>query len=162
MAVTVREATADDAELVHALICELAVYERLADRVTGDPALVREWLFGPDPAAEALIAEVDGAVAGFALFHRTFSTFEAKPGIWLEDLFVREQHRKAGAGRALIGRVAEITVARGYTRLEWVALDWNVLALDFYAKLGAEVLADWRMLRLDGGRLALAAAEPEP
>src|SRR5581483_8176408 len=110
-------------------------------------------LFGPRPSAEALIAEIDGVPAAFALFHGTFSTWEYRPGIWLEDLYVPPEHRRAGVGLALLTELARITVERGCARLEWTALDWNTPALDFYAKLGATRLADWIQHRLEGERL---------
>ena len=105
-----------------------------------------------------MIAERDGQRIGFALFHGTFSTWECRPGIWLEDLFVMPEHRRGGAGEALLRHVAQIAVERGCTRLEWVALDWNEPALTFYEKLGAEVLDDWLQHRLDGARLRAFAA----
>jgi GNAT superfamily N-acetyltransferase len=156
--VRVRPAADADVELIFALISALAEYERAPDQVTGTPAQLRRWLFGSEPAAEALIAEVDGVPAGFALFHGTFSTWECAPGIWLEDLFVLPEHRRAGVGRALLARVAQITVERGRTRLGWTALDWNEPALSFYRKLGATVLDEWTNHRLSGEALALVAA----
>jgi GNAT superfamily N-acetyltransferase len=156
--VRIRETTSADVPLIHAMIVALAVYEREPDAVTGDEASLERWLFGDDRAAEAMIAEVDGEPAGFAVFYRTFSTWECDPGLWLEDLFVYEQHRRTGAGRALLQRLAEIALERGYSRLEWAALDWNELALGFYAAHGAEVLHDWKMLRLEGEGLRRVAA----
>ena len=156
-AIAIRSAERSDAPLLLELIVELAHYERLAEHATGTVQTVEQWLFGPDRAAEALIAEHDGVAAGMAIFYRTFSTFDAMPGIWLEDLFVREEHRGAGLGLALMQRLAAITVERGYTRLEWVALDWNAPALGFYDALGARLLHDWRMLRLEGDGLQRVA-----
>ncbi len=140
------------------MIVALAEYERAPDAVTGSPELLGEALFGEKPTAEAAIAERDGQRIGFALFHGTFSTWECLPGIWLEDLFVMPEHRRGGAGEALLRHVAQIAVERGCTRLEWVALDWNDPALSFYEKLGAEVLDDWLQHRLDGARLRAFAA----
>ncbi len=156
--VTVRPATEADVELVYALIVALAEYEQAPEQVVGTPELLRRWLFGDRPAAEALIAEVDGAPAGFALFHGTFSTWECQPGIWLEDLFVLPEHRRYGVGRRLLGQLAKITVERGYTRLSWTALDWNEMALSFYRKIGATVLDEWTNHRLSGPRLQAVAA----
>jgi GNAT superfamily N-acetyltransferase len=156
--ISIRAATPADADAIHSLIVELAVYERAPEKVTGDAGLLTQWLFGPDPAAEALIAELGGAAVGFALFYRTFSTWEARPGLWLEDLYVVEACRGLGVGRALMEHLAGVTVKRGYTRLEWVALDWNAPALGFYDTLGATLLHDWRMLRLEGESLARVAA----
>jgi GNAT superfamily N-acetyltransferase len=140
------------------MIVALAEYERAPDAVTGSPELLDDALFGEKPTAEAAIAEHDGQRIGFALFHGTFSTWECRPGIWLEDLFVMPEHRRGGAGEALLRHVAQIAVERGCTRLEWVALDWNEPALTFYEKLGAEVLEDWLQHRLDGARLRAFAA----
>jgi GNAT superfamily N-acetyltransferase len=155
--VTIREVTRDDVPRVYDMIVGLAVYEREPDGVTGTPDMLAEALFGARPACEAVVAEVDGAVAGFALFHETFSTWEMTPGLWLEDLFVYDQYRRAGVGEALLGWLASLTVSRGYTRLEWAALDWNTPALDFYVKLGATRLGEWLMHRLDGDALAKVA-----
>ena len=112
-AVRIREATAADVELIHSFIVELADYERAPEQVTGTPELLAESLFGPHPAAEALIAELDGAPVGFAIFHGTFSTWECRPGIWLEDLYVPDRHRRAGVGRALLSHLAALTIERG-------------------------------------------------
>jgi GNAT superfamily N-acetyltransferase len=156
--VRVRAATPDDVEQIHAFIVELAVYEREPDGVTGTPQMLADALFGPRPSAEALIAELDGAAVGFAVFHGTFSTWECLPGIWLEDLFIPERHRRAGAGRALLASLAALALERGCPRLEWVALDWNELALGFYERVGAERLSDWELHRLTGDALRRVAA----
>jgi GNAT superfamily N-acetyltransferase len=156
--VRVRAATADDVEQIHAFIVELAVYEREPDGVTGTPQMLADALFGPRPSAEALIAELDGEAVGFAVFHGTFSTWECLPGIWLEDLFIPERHRRAGAGRALLSSLAALALERGCPRLEWVALDWNELALGFYERVGAERLSDWELHRLTGDALRRVAA----
>ena len=140
------------------MIVALAEYERAPDAVAGTPELLSEALFGASPTAEAIIAERDGSRIGFALFYSTFSTWECRPGIWLEDLFVLPEHRRGGVGEALLRHVAGIAVARGCTRLEWVALDWNVPALSFYDKLGAEVLDEWLGHRLEGERLRAFAS----
>jgi GNAT superfamily N-acetyltransferase len=157
-AIEIRPATPADVELIYSLIVELAVYERAPDQVTGTPDLLQAALFGPHPSAEGLIAELDGESAGFAVFHSTFSTWECRAGIWLEDLFVPERYRRAGVGGALLVHLAGIAVERGCGRLEWNALDWNTPALDFYAKLGARRLSDWELHRLDGEALARVAA----
>lgn len=155
--VTLRPATPRDVDLIHALIVELATYERAPEQVTGTPQLLERALFGPRPSAEAMIAELDGEPAGFALFHGTFSTWECRPGIWLEDLYVRPQHRRAGIGAAFLQALARVTVERGCARLEWNVLDWNEPALDFYARLGAQRLDDWELHRLDGEALQRVA-----
>lgn len=156
--VTVRPAGESDVELLYSLIVALAEYERAPEQVVGTPDLLRKWLFGDAPAAEALIAEVDGVPAGFALFHGTFSTWECQPGIWLEDLFVLPEHRRYGVGGRLLSELARITLDRGYTRLGWTALDWNEMALSFYRKIGATVLEEWTNHRLSGATLQAVAA----
>lgn len=160
--VRLRAATESDVEQIHSLIVELATYERAADQVSGTVEQLAESLFGPRPAAEAIIAERRGELAGFALFHGTFSTWECRPGIWLEDLYVRPEHRQAGIGATLLREVARLTVQRGCTRLEWTALDWNQPALGFYARLGAQRLSAWELHRLDREALHAAAAGPPP
>ena len=148
--------------MLFSMVVALATYERAPGLVAGSPTLLSEALFGPDPAAEALVAEIDGTPVGFALFYRTFSTWQCRPGIWLEDLFVPEEHRKTGVGFALLKELAKITTSRGYTRLEWAALDWNEPALNFYERIEARRLDEWVMHRLDGDaldRLAAAGAQ---
>jgi GNAT superfamily N-acetyltransferase len=165
--VQIREARRDDVALIFGWIVELAEYERARDQVTGTPELLEDALFGPTPSAEAVIAETPSGAgatvwqpAGFALFHSTFSTWESRPGIWLEDLYVPPAHRRAGVGAALLAHLASITLARGSARLEWAALDWNDPALNFYGKIGARRLEDWVLHRLDGAALARVAGEP--
>ena len=150
---TIRPALEGDAEAIFGLIQELATYEKLADEVSGDAEILRRELFEAK-TAEALLAEVDGETVGYALICGTFSTFECRAGIWIEDIYVRPRSREAGVGRALFARIAAIALERGWPRVEWAALEWNDLALDFYAGLGAERLDEWRMLRLDGEALA--------
>jgi GNAT superfamily N-acetyltransferase len=154
---TIRDAEEGDVETLYELILELASYERLRDEVSGDPETLRRSLF-VERTAEALIAEVGGSAVGYAIFCGSFSTFECKGGLWVEDIYVRPESRKLGAGRALFARVAAIALERGLTRLEWAALEWNELALDFYDRLGAGRLEEWRMLRLDGDALTTLAA----
>jgi GNAT superfamily N-acetyltransferase len=169
--VQIRPATPQDVDLIFSLVVELAEYERAPEQVTGtaEPEqvtgtaeLLSEALFGRHPSAEAVIAELDGEPVGFALFHGSFSTWECRPGLWLEDLYVPPDRRRGGIGRALFGRVAEIAVERGCARLEWAALHWNSPALEFYEKLSARRLDEWVMHRLDGDLLAAAAAATEP
>jgi GNAT superfamily N-acetyltransferase len=156
--VTVRPARESDVDLIYSLIVALAEYEREPDAVVGTPELLHRWLFGEAPAAEALIGEVDGVPGGFALFHGTFSTWECRPGLWLEDLFVRPEYRRHGLGGRLLAHVAKLAVERGFTRLSWTALDWNEMALSFYRKLGATVLDEWTNHRLSGETLRAVAA----
>ena len=164
--VRIRDAQRDDVELIFGWIVELAEYERARDLVRGTSELLEDALFGERPSAEAVIAEARDdrgtwQPAGFALFYLTFSTWECRPGIWLEDLYVPPAGRRAGIGGALISHLARLTLDRGYTRLEWSALDWNVPALDFYAKIGAARLDDWRVHRLDGAALENVAGQAE-
>lgn len=153
----IRPAVREDAPLLVELIGALADYERLRDQVVLDAALLETHLFGERPAAEAVIAEADGEPVGFALFFSSFSTFLGRPGIWLEDLFVLPERRGGGIGRALLTHLAQLAVARGCGRLEWSALDWNEPALAFYRRLGARVMPEWHLHRLDGAALAAVA-----
>ena len=146
-------ATPADVPVILSFIRELAEYEQLSDRCVATEQALREHLFGPRPAAEVLIARVDGASAGFALFFGTFSTFLAKPGIYLEDLYVRPDRRRQGVGRALLHGLARIAVERGCGRLEWAALNWNEPAIRFYEKIGAVKLDEWTTFRLSGESL---------
>jgi GNAT superfamily N-acetyltransferase len=161
--VQIRPAEPPDADLIFSMIVALATYERAPDQVAGSRDLLSDALFGPDPSAEALVAEIGFSPVGFALFYRTFSTWQCRPGIWLEDLFVPEEHRRAGVGLALLRELAQIALRRGYTRLEWAALDWNEPALRFYEGLAARRLDEWVMHRLEGHALAqLAESSPGP
>ena len=157
MSVRIRPAERDDVATVHRLIAALAEYERLAHELRGTEELLAAGLFGPEANAEALIAEIDSEPAGFALYFHTFSTFECRRGIWLEDLFVVPEQRRAGVGRLLLSHLASVALERGCARLEWAALDWNEPALNFYAALGARTLDTWRTLRLDGEALRALA-----
>ena len=153
-AVAIRSATPADVDAIFAMIVGLAEYERAPEAVTGTPDLLGTALFGPDPAAVALIAEHEGEIAGFALLHRTFSTWECREGLWLEDLFVWPAHRRHGIGEALLRAGAALAVERGATRYGWTALDWNAPALAFYAKHGADVLSEWLIHRVSGDTIA--------
>jgi GNAT superfamily N-acetyltransferase len=155
---TIRPATEDDVEFIFAMIVELAEYERARESVRGTPAMLRDALFGEHPVAEAVIAERAGERLGSAVFHVTFSTWECLPGLWLEDLYVRPQHRQGGVGEALFRHLAAVAVERGYSRYGWVALDWNEPALKFYAKHGATVLGEWLIHRLSDEELRRLAA----
>ena len=155
----IRPATEADIPIIADLIRALAAYERLTDEVALDETALREHLFGPRPYAEVLLAEVAGVVVGFALFFHNYSTFLTKPGIWLEDLFVRPEHRGRGHGRALLTALARIAVDRGCGRLEWSVLDWNEPSISFYRALGATPLADWTTYRLTGSALHALGSE---
>jgi len=157
----IRDATPDDIPTIAALIRALAEYERLAHEVVLDEGELRAHLFGERPYAEVILAEHEGEVVGFALFFHNFSTFLGKPGIYLEDLFVRPEHRGGGHGKALLAHLAGIAVARGCGRLEWSVLDWNEPSIAFYRYLGATAMDDWTTYRLTGDSLADLARASE-
>lgn len=153
MPLTIRPATPADLPLIAQFIRDLADYERLAHEVRFDEAVLGERLFGARPYAEVLIGEIDGAPQGFALFFHNFSTFEGKPGVYLEDLFVRPEARGSGLGKALLKRLAALAVERDCARLEWAVLDWNEPAIQFYKSLGAKLMDEWTVMRVDGDAL---------
>jgi GNAT superfamily N-acetyltransferase len=160
---TIRFATPNDCGVILDLIRELAEYEKLSHEVTADLAAIRATLFGVRPAAEVLLAELSGDVVGFALFFQSYSTFLGKPGLYLEDLFVRPAARGRGIGGALMSACARIAVQRHYGRFEWSVLDWNKPALDFYASLSATWKKEWLIHQLTGAPLAaLAEKWPQP
>ena len=151
--ITVKPATPDDTPLILSFIRELAAYEKLAHEVTAMEDQLRQTLFGDRPAAEAVIASLDDEPVGFAVFFPTYSTFLARPGLYLEDLFVRPAARGAGVGRAVLKYLARLTVERGWGRLEWSVLDWNEPAIAFYKKMGARPMDEWTIFRMTGGAL---------
>jgi GNAT superfamily N-acetyltransferase len=155
--VRIRRATPDDLALILDLIHALAIYEREPDAVEATPEALARHLFGDGfgrgPTAECLIAELRGVPQGFAVFCTNFSTWLAKPGIWLEDLFVRPEARGHGLGRALLVELARLAVERGCGRVEWSVLDWNEPAIGFYRSLGATALTEWTTNRLTGDAL---------
>ena len=148
MTPVIRDATHDDAALVARFIRELARYEQLEHEVVGTVDDIARTLFGQYPAAEVVIAEIDGTPVGFALFFPTYSTFLSRAGMHLEDLYVTPAARGQGVGRALLAHLAALSVARGYGRLEWAVLDWNEPAIGFYRELGAAPLDEWTTWRL--------------
>jgi GNAT superfamily N-acetyltransferase len=154
----IRFAARADLPAIVGLIRELAVYEKLEHLATATPERLEPHLFGARPAAECLVAEQGGAVVAFALFFHNFSTFLCKPGLYLEDLYVQPAARGTGLGRRLLQRLAAIAVERGCGRFEWSVLDWNVDAQAFYARMGATVMPDWRIVRATGDALAAMAA----
>lgn len=158
MTVAVRPATRADLPLIASLIRALADYEKLAHEVRFDEAVLADKLFGPRPYAEVVIGEVGGTPQGFALFFHNFSTFEGKPGIYLEDLFVRPEARGSGLGKALLAHLAALAVQRDCARLEWSVLDWNEPAIGFYKSLGARFMDEWTVMRVDGPALAQLGA----
>jgi len=149
-----RAARPDDAKALVGLIRELADYERLLHLVQVTPDQLALHLFGPRPAAEAVVAERDGRVVAFALFFTNFSTFLGRPGLYLEDLYVQPAHRGEGLGRALLTHLGALAVERGCGRFEWSVLDWNQNAIRFYQKMGATLLPEWRICRVAGDALA--------
>ena len=159
MTPAIRPATPADLPLIAQFIRDLAAYERLSDAVRFDEQTLGANLFGTRPMAEVVIGELDGAPQGFALFFHNFSTFEGRPGIYLEDLFVRPAARGSGLGKALLARLAAIAVERGCARLEWSVLDWNEPAIGFYRSLGAQLMDEWTIMRVDGDALADLANE---
>lgn len=153
MTLSIRPAVLSDLPLIAQLIRDLAEYEKLASEVRFDSAVLAEKLFGARPYAEVLIGELDGVPQGFALFFHNFSTFEGRPGIYLEDLFVRPAARGSRLGKALLARLAQLAIERGCARLEWSVLDWNESAIGFYRLLGARALDEWTGMRIDGAAL---------
>lgn len=151
--INIRPGTKSDVPLILSFIRELAEYERLTDEVVATEERVEQTLFGPRPAAEVLIATVDDAPAGFAVYFQNYSTFAARPGIYLEDLFVRPAYRGKGIGRTLLARLAGIARDRGCARLDWVVLDWNEPAIRFYESLGTKPLTGWSVFSLSGKTL---------
>jgi len=158
-AIRIRPAVREDCGQILAFIRELAEYEKLTHEAVADQAGLERQLFGDIPRAEVLIAEVDGEPAGFALFFHNFSTFLGKPGLYLEDLFVRPQYRGLGLGKRLMARLAKIAVERDCGRFEWSVLDWNTPAIDFYRSLGAVGMNEWTVQRVVGNALAALAAQ---
>jgi GNAT superfamily N-acetyltransferase len=148
----IRQAERGDSDLLFGLIEELAAYEKLGDAVNGDAELLEIALFDAE-VAEAVLAEVEGEATGYAVFFTTFSTFECRPGLWVEDLFVRPLHRRQGIGRALLGHIVRLARERDCARVEWSALDWNEPALRFYEEIGAKRMEQWQALRLEGDSL---------
>ncbi|MET0813720.1 MAG: GNAT family N-acetyltransferase [Pseudoxanthomonas sp.] len=156
-----RPAQVTDTQQILSFIRELAEYEKLAHEAVADETTLAAQLFGERPAAEVIMAEVDGQPAGFALFFHNFSTFLGQRGLYLEDLFVRPQFRGLGLGRRLMVRLAQVAVERDCGRFEWSVLDWNAPAIDFYRQLGAQPLDEWTVQRVSGDALvALARRDP--
>ena len=150
---TLRAAELRDVAPIVQLIRDLAEFERLSHLVQATPEKLRPQLFGEKPAAEAMVAEVQGQVVAFALYFTNFSTFLAQPGLYLEDLFVQPEHRGSGIGEALLARLGKLALERGCGRFEWSVLDWNENAIRFYKRMGATVMPDWRICRIAGDEL---------
>lgn len=159
MTIHIRSAQAADAALIATLIRELADYEKLLHECHVTPEAISNSLFGDKPQAECVIAEWQGEAVGFALFFHNYSTFLAKPGLYLEDLFVRPTARGHGVGKALLTHLARLAVARGCGRFEWSVLDWNAPAIAFYESLGAKAQTEWTIYRVTGEALTQLAAQ---
>ncbi|OAB55629.1 GNAT family acetyltransferase [Leptolyngbya valderiana BDU 20041] len=154
---SIRKAQAGDEDRILTLIRDLALYEKEPEQAVATPADITQALFSETPTAECVLAERDGETLGFALFFTNFSTWTGRPGLYLEDLFVRETARGSGIGKALLLHLASIARERGYGRMEWSVLDWNQPAIDFYESLGAKPMDGWTVYRLD--RAALIALD---
>ena len=161
-ALRIAPASPADAPLILTLIRELAEYERLSDQVAATEADLDRALFSDRPAAEAVVARLGGEAVGFALFFHTFSTFVGRPGLYLEDLYVRPAHRGRGVGRRLLAHLAALAVERGCGRFEWSVLDWNEPAIAAYRRAGAVPMDEWTVYRLMGEPLRALAAEARP
>jgi GNAT superfamily N-acetyltransferase len=148
-----RPAQPEDLETLVQLIKQLAKYEKLENAVTGSPDDLHAHLFGNPAYAQAILAEIEGQTVGFALFFHNYSTFLMKPGLYLEDLFVLPAYRRRGIATAILQHLAQLAVKKGCGRFEWSVLDWNQGAIDFYKRMGATVLPDWRICRVTGSAL---------
>jgi GNAT superfamily N-acetyltransferase len=157
----IRNATPADVAIILQFIRELADYEKLLHCVEATEEKLAQDLFGPKVSAEVLIAELDGSPVGFALFFSNYSTFLARPGIYLEDLYVRESARGKGLGLQLIAHLAKLALARGCARLDWSVLDWNTPAIHFYRSIGAKAQSEWTVQRLTGEALQHMATKAQ-
>ncbi len=161
--INIRETSLKDCPVIFELIKELAQYEKLAHQVAADIKTLENSLFGANPKAFALLAEVDGNIAGLCLYFYNFSTFLGRPGIYIEDIFVKERYRKRGIGRRFFSRITEIAKAENCGRIEWWVLDWNRDAIDFYTTLGAEAMSEWTVYRITEDKFsALTAGKADP
>ncbi|MDH0567732.1 GNAT family N-acetyltransferase [Pseudomonas oleovorans] len=158
MSLTIRPATADDAELILRFITELAIYEKAEHEVKTDAAGIRDSLFADGSTAHGLICEHNGQPIGYAVYFFNYSTWLGKHGLYLEDLYISPEARGLGAGKALLRHLAQVAVARGYGRFEWSVLDWNTPAIDFYQSFGARPQSEWTTYRLTGQALLDFAA----
>ena len=156
--ITFRSAGREDLSLILFFIKELAEYERMADQVVADEAILEEWIFDKH-AAEVIFVLDGGKEVGFAVFFHNFSTFLGRAGIYLEDLYVLPEHRGRGLGRALLRELARIALERGCGRMEWSCLDWNRPSIDFYRSMGAQPMDEWTVYRLSGDTLAAAGGD---
>jgi diamine N-acetyltransferase len=154
VSLTIRAARPADAELIFALVCELADYENLQDQVDATPEEIAAGLFAAEPKVFCAIAEWDGEPAGFAVWFCNYSTFRGRHGLYVEDIFVRAEHRGHGIGTALMRHLAHICIDRDFARFEWAVLDWNEPSIAFYKSIGAQVMSEWKLCRLTGSALA--------
>ncbi len=157
MTVTIRPATPEDVPTMLGFVRDLAAFEKVPDAVEATEPMLHDALFGTAPAAEALVAMIDGRAIGFAIFYLTFSTWTGKRGMWLDDLYIAPEARGHGAGAALLKALAGIAIDRGYARFEWWVLDWNMPAIDFYRAKGAVAQDEWTVQRVDGAALRMLA-----
>lgn len=157
-AFSIRPAQPSDVAHIHAMIIELAVFEKLEHLVVATEELLHEGLFGDHPSCEAIIGEENGEVVTFALFFHNFSTFLTKKGLYLEDLYVKQAHRGKGFGKQMLVKLAQLALERNCARFEWSVLDWNEPAINFYKAVGADVMPDWRICRVTGPALTQLAA----
>jgi GNAT superfamily N-acetyltransferase len=158
VSLSIRDAVPGDLPLIAELISELAEFEKLSHEVRFDEEVLGRKLFGERPYAEVLMGEIDGTAQGFALFFHNFSTFEGRPGIYLEDLYVRPEARGAGLGKAMLRHLAALALERDCARLEWWVLDWNAPAIGFYRSIGALPMDEWTVMRMNGEALAELAS----
>jgi GNAT superfamily N-acetyltransferase len=157
--VTIRFAQPEDCDAILDLIRELAIYEKLEHLMAASAEKLANDLFGENPPIRSIVAEAEHGIIGYAIFFRSYSTFLTKPGIWLEDLYVKQSERGSGIGKALLSKVAEIAYQEDAGRLEWSVLDWNEPAIGFYEKLGATVMGDWRICRVEGNGIQSMSVE---
>ena len=157
MSLTIRAARAGEAALVLQFVRELAEYEKLSHAVAATDTMIADALFGENPRVFCEIAEWDGAPAGFAFWFLNFSTFSGRHGLYLEDVFVRPQHRGKGIGKALMIHLAKKCIANGWSHFQWAVLDWNTPSIDFYKSLGADMLDEWTGVRISGTALKALA-----
>ncbi|MFT4547965.1 MAG: ribosomal protein S18 acetylase RimI-like enzyme [Verrucomicrobiales bacterium] len=157
----IRPATQEDVADIQAMICELAEFEKMSENVVSTEAHLHEALFGKKTCAEAIVAEHAGEAAAYALFFTNYSTFIGRPGLYLEDVYVKPQHRGKNIGTQVLQALANIASERGYGRMDWSVLDWNQRAIDFYEKHGSTVLQEWRIVRTDADGIAAMARKPK-
>jgi GNAT superfamily N-acetyltransferase len=155
----IRPAAPDDVDTIFNLIQQLAIYEKLEQMVSGNPAMLHDALFGSRPCCECVLTSDMGKTVGFALYFTTFSTFLCKSGLYLEDLFVIPEARGRGHGKALLIYLAQLALQRGCGRFEWRVLDWNKPSIDFYRSLGASIMPEWHLVRMSDNAIAKLAAE---